>query len=216
MKFCGVVSITVLYILDLIGTFAFGLSGGILAIRKGMDLFGVFVLAVVTAIGGGTTREVMLNNQELFIIYNPDYIAVILASAICSFIFYERLLRINSVILIADAFGLGTFVCIGVSRALTAGVPLFGAVIVGLITSVVGGMLRDIIAKEMPMILVRDFYAMACLIGAIIYVFLYWLGLPETPVMLISAAVVIILRLLAIKYRWNFIRKKMSGKSETS
>lgn len=208
--------ITVLYTLDLIGTFAFGLSGGILAIRKGMDLFGVFVLAIVTAIGGGTTREVMLGNRELFIIYNPDYIVVILASAICAFIFYEKLLRVNSVILIFDAFGLGTFVCIGVSRALAVGVPLFGAVIVGLITSVVGGMLRDIIAKEMPMILVRDFYAMACLIGAITYAFLYWIGLPETWVMLVSAAVVIILRLLAIRYHWNFIRKRAVDGGESS
>ncbi len=199
---------TLLYALDLVGTFAFGLSGGILAIRKGMDLFGVFVLALVTAIGGGTTREVMLGNQELFIFYNAHYIYVILLSAFCAFIFYERLLKINSVILVMDAVGLGTFVCIGVSRALTFGVPLFGAVLVGLITSVVGGMLRDIIAKEMPMILVRDFYAMACLIGAVTYVILYRLGIPESPVMLISATVVIVLRLLAIKFNWNFIRKK--------
>jgi uncharacterized membrane protein YeiH len=197
-----------LYSLDLLGTFAFGLSGGILAIKKGMDLFGVLVLALVTAIGGGTVREVMLGNQELFIFYNSDYIWVILASALAAFVFYEKLLKINYCMLLVDAVGLGTFVCIGVSRAISVGVPLFGAVIVGLITAVVGGMLRDIIAKEMPMILVRDFYAMACLIGASIYVFLYWLGLQETAVMLVSASVVIILRILAIVFHWNFIRKK--------
>ena len=197
-----------LYFIDLLGTFAFGLTGGIVAIRKNMDLFGVFVLSMVTAIGGGTIRDIILGSKQLFILSNPVYITLIIASTLCAFLFYRVLLRINSIILILDAFGLGTFVCIGVSKALSSGIPPFGSVIMGLITGVAGGMMRDILAKEIPMVLVRDFYAMACVIGGSFYVALYQMGLPEGTVMPISAAVVFTLRLLAIRYRWNFIRKK--------
>lgn len=196
----------ILYLFDIIGTFAFGLTGGLVAIRKEMDLFGLFVLALVTAAGGGTIRDVMLGDVHLFLFYDPVYILTIIASTLATFVFYRQLLKIGSMILILDAIGLGTFVCIGASKALEKGVPAFGAVIFGLLTAVGGGVLRDVLAREIPMVLTRDFYAMACIIGGIIYTMLLSFGLDDETVTFVSAAVIIALRLLAIKYGWNFIK----------
>lgn len=135
---------TVIYALDLIGTFAFALSGAIMAIRKDMDLFGISVLAFVTAIGGGTTRDLLLGNTPVFILTEPIYLYISMFASMLAFLFYRALIKVNSVILLADALGLGTFVCIGVSKALAADVSYAGAVILGLITAVVGGMIRDL------------------------------------------------------------------------
>jgi uncharacterized membrane protein YeiH len=202
---------SILYLLDLIGVFAFGLTGGLVAKRKDMDLFGFFVLALVTATGGGTLREIMLGNTNLFLFYDPTYIIVIIASALCTFVFHNQILKITSIVLFLDAIGLGTFVCIGMSKALAAGVPAFGAVIFGLLTAVGGGVLRDVLAGEVPMVLHRDFYAVACIIGGVIYIFLYEIGLDQEIVMAVTTAIIIALRVLAIKYKWNFIAHSKSN-----
>lgn len=194
-----------LYFFDLLGTFAFGLTGGLVAVRKNMDLFGIFVLAMVTAVGGGIVRDMLLQRAGITFFNDPVYLYTVIASTLCTFLFFQKLFRINAIILIVDALGLGTFVCIGVSKAMASGLPVFGAVIMGLITAVVGGLLRDVLAREVPVILTRDFYAMSCIIGGIVYTQLFRLGVPEGKVMLISAFVVVALRLLAIRYKWNFI-----------
>lgn len=194
------------YILDLFGTFAFALSGALMAVKKNMDLFGMVVLALVTAIGGGTLRDMMLGLTPVFILTQPVYIYISVAAALCVFLFYKLFFRINSIILIADAIGLGTFVCIGISRAIDAHVSLTGAVLLGLITAVMGGILRDLLANEIPTVLIRDFYATACIIGGIVYVILYKLGVPHNIIILATAGFIIGLRILAIKFNWNFIK----------
>lgn len=195
-----------LHLFDLLGCFVFGLTGALLATQKRMDLFGMFILALVTAIGGGTLRDLMVGNTPLFFLLDPDYICVIFASTLCTFLFHQTLLKVKSVILILDAVGLGTFVCIGVSKGLEHGIPAFGAVLMGLITAVVGGILRDVLAGDIPVILSRDFYAMACVIGGIAYIILYDWKIPEEIVIAAASAITILLRLLAIKFKWNFIR----------
>ncbi|MDO7787381.1 trimeric intracellular cation channel family protein [Desulforamulus aquiferis] len=197
---------TIMYSLDLLGSFAFALSGAILAIRKNMDLFGIFVLAFVTAIGGGTTRDLLLGDTPVFILTEPIYIYISIIASLLAFLFYRALIRINSVILLADALGLGTFVCIGVSKALAADVSFAGAVILGLITAVVGGIIRDLLANEIPAVLMRDFYAITCIGGGIIYVLLHNHGIPQNFVMLSSAGFVILLRVLAIRFNWCLVR----------
>ncbi|SHF08727.1 Uncharacterized membrane protein YeiH [Desulforamulus putei DSM 12395] len=174
---------TILYFLDLLGTFAFALSGALAAIKKEMDLFGVVVLALVTAIGGGTTRDVLLGNTPVFILNEPIYIYVSLAGAVCTFLFYRSFFKINSIILIVDALGLGTFVCIGVSMALEAGISFAGAVMMGVITAVMGGIIRDVLSGEVPSVLTRDFYAMTCVVGGILYIVLYRQNVSPNVVM---------------------------------
>lgn len=202
---------SILYLLDLFGTFAFALSGALVAVKKEMDLFGVIVLALVTAVGGGTLRDTLLGNTPVFALTDPNYVYISLAGAICTFIFHKQLFKINSVILIADAFGLGTFVCIGISKALNVHISFTGAVILGVTTAVVGGMIRDVLAREVPVVLTRDFYAMTCVVGGLLYIILYKYHIAEDIIMPLTAGIIIILRLLAIKYNWNFIKVKKQG-----
>ncbi|AEF93074.1 Uncharacterized protein family UPF0126 [Desulfotomaculum nigrificans CO-1-SRB] len=201
---------TVLYFFDLFGTFAFAVSGALIAIKKEMDLFGVMVLALVTAIGGGTTRDLLLGNTPVFALTEPVYIYVSLSAAILTFLFANAFFRIHSVIMIADALGLGTFVCIGVSRGLAANISLTGAVILGVITGVVGGIIRDMLAGEVPTVLTKHFYAMTCVAGGILYITLYRLNVNHNTVMLVTAGFIIVLRLLAIKFRWHFFKAKQT------
>lgn len=198
---------SVLHFLDLFGTLAFAVSGALVALNKRMDLFGVMVLALVTAIGGGTIRDLLLGSTPVFALADPVYIYIALAGALGTFLFCTALLKVNSIILIADAIGLGTFVCIGISRALAAGANVAGAVMLGVITAVAGGIIRDVLAGEMPAVLARDFYAMACAAGGLIYVVLYKYNVPESTTMLIAAGSVIVLRVLAIRHGWNFVKR---------
>lgn len=200
----------VINVLDLLGTFAFALSGALMAIKKDMDLFGIFVLALVTAIGGGTTRDILLGNTPVFFVNEPVYIYISVAASLSAFFFYNLFFRVTSVILMVDAVGLGTFVCIGVSKALEANISLAGAVLLGLITSVMGGIIRDLLSKEMPAVLTRDFYAITCILGGIVYVILYQLGISQNLIVLVTTALIISLRLLALKYKWNFIKVRYS------
>lgn len=203
---CEANKMTVINIFDLLGTFAFALSGALMAIKKDMDLFGILVLAMVTAIGGGTLRDILLGFTPVFILNNPIYIYISVVAAFGAFFFSRILFRINSVILIADAIGLGTFVCIGISKAIEANVSLTGAVLLGLITAVMGGMIRDLLANEIPAVLVRDFYAITCILGGIAYVVLYRLGVSHNITVLSTTGFIIVLRLLAIEFSWNFIK----------
>jgi uncharacterized membrane protein YeiH len=195
-----------LHWLDLFGTFAFALSGALTAIKKDMDLFGILVLALVTAIGGGTIRDILLGIAPVFFLNQPVYIFLAVAATFCAFFFHRELFKINSVILTADAVGLGTFVCLGVSKALAAQVSSTGAILLGLITAVMGGMIRDLLENEIPAVLIRDFYAMTCVLGGVIYVLLYKLGISQNMIVLTTAGLTITLRLLAIHFHWNFIK----------
>lgn len=200
---------SVLHFFDLFGTLAFAVSGALIALNKKMDLFGVMVLALVTAIGGGTIRDLLLGSAPVFALADPAYIYIALAGALGAFVFCAALFRVNSIILVADAIGLGTFVCIGISRALAAGANVTGAVVLGVITAVAGGIIRDVLAGEIPSVLTRDFYAMACVAGGLIYVILYKYDVPEIGAMLLSAGTVIILRILAIRFKWNFVKRNI-------
>ncbi|MHB8158068.1 MAG: trimeric intracellular cation channel family protein [Desulfocucumaceae bacterium] len=206
---------SIIYLLDLFGAFAFALSGALMAIKKDMDLFGIVVLAFVTAIGGGTVRDILLGNTPLFILNNPVYIYLSIVASLFAFMFYRTLFKINSAILIADALGLGVFVCIGVSKALEADVSYTGAVLLGLITAVMGGIIRDILAKEIPSVLTRDFYAVTCIGGGIVYVALHSLNLPQGNIMLLTAVSVILLRLLAIMFNWNLVKVSSISSKES-
>lgn len=197
---------SVIYLLDLFGSFAFALSGALMAIKKDMDIFGIVVLAFVTAVGGGTLRDLLLGDTPLFILNNPEYIYISITASIISFLFYRVLFRINSAILIADALGLGVFVCIGVSKGLDANVSFAGAVILGVTTAIVGGVIRDLLANEIPAVLKRDFYAVTCVAGGLVYISLYMLNVPQNTITLLTAGFVIILRLLAITFKWNLIK----------
>lgn len=191
-----------LYVMDLVGVFAFAVSGALRAGREGMDIFGVLVVAAVTAIGGGTVRDVLLDDP-VYWLTDVTYLYVILAAAVSTLV-YARLRRPPArALLVADAFGLAVFAVLGVRAGLEAGTSPLVAVLMGAITGVVGGAVRDVLCRETPMILRREIYATAAIAGATTYVVLSaWVG-PGAVTLTASIAVTLLLRLAAVRYDLN-------------
>lgn len=192
-----------LYTLDLIGTIAFAASGALAGVRRGMDLFGILVLAMVTAIGGGTLRDLLLGDLPPFCLRNEIYLWLPIIAALVVFFTHRRLPRFAPVLLYLDAIGLGTFVVIGTGKAISLHTGPIGAVLMGIITGTAGGVMRDILSNEIPLIMRREIYASACILGGIILVLLRNMNAPDNLSLLISASAVILLRILAIRYNWS-------------
>jgi uncharacterized membrane protein YeiH len=192
----------ILYVLDLLGVAVFAASGAIAAGRKRMDLLGVVVIATVTGIGGGTIRDVLLDRHPVFWIADPTYLWVSLVAAVLTLL-YARIFKLPRVsLLVADAFGLGLFTIIGARVAEEQ--DLNWAIVVGMgtITGTAGGLLRDVLSAEIPLLLRRsDLYATAAIVGAIGYLALQTAGMQRLHAALAGIAVVVVLRLAAILWR---------------
>lgn len=189
-----------LYLLDLFGVAVFAVSGALAAGRKRMDIFGMMVVAVVTAIGGGTIRDVLLDNRPIFWIGDTTYLLVILAAAGLTLVYTRFLRPPRNSLQIADAFGLALFTIVGARIAQESGAPDLIVVIMGAITGSAGGLLRDVLCAEIPLILRRDIYATAAIAGAAIFVLLTNLGIAVPIAAPISVFTIFVLRLAAIKY----------------
>ncbi len=161
-----------IYLLDLFGVAVFAITGALAAGKKKMDLFGVVVLALATALGGGTLRDVILGAYPVFWISNPTYIFVGTAVAVSIFTAARFMRPPDRALKFADAFGLAVFTVIGTEKALSQGVPVSIAVIMGVMTGVAGGIIRDILSGEIPLVLKAEIYATASLCGAIIFAIL--------------------------------------------
>jgi uncharacterized membrane protein YeiH len=190
----------IIYLLDLFGTAVFAVTGALIAGHKRMDIFGVVVVAVVTAIGGGTMRDVVLGATPVFWVDDARYLIVSVAAALVTFVAAPSVNRQRHVLLIADAFGLAIFTVIGAERALAADVHPMIAVVMGVMTGVAGGIARDVLCGEVPLILKKEIYATASLLGGVVFVFMATARLGDLAV-LCAVAVVLIVRLAAI--RWN-------------
>lgn len=189
-----------LYLLDLFGVAVFAVSGALTAGRKSMDLFGVIVVAVITAIGGGTVRDILLDERPIFWIEDPTYLIVILAATAAT-ILYGRFLRPPRVsLLVADAFGLAVFTFIGAQTSYATGAPYLIVVVMGAITGSAGGIMRDVLCAEVPLILRREIYATASVAGAVVFVLLQEIGAASPLLPLLSIATVFVLRLAAIGF----------------
>ena len=194
---------SLLYILDLIGVAVFAVSGALVAGRKSMDLLGVVVIAVVTAIGGGTIRDVLLDRSPIFWLDNTTYLMVIIASAAFTTVYTRYRKPPLQALLIADAFGLALFTISGAQIAEQAGLPWISVMLMGAITGAAGGVIRDVLCAEIPLILRRDIYATAALAGGGLYVLLQTLGVPDLAATLAGMAVVVALRFAAILWGWR-------------
>ena len=202
-----------LNILDMIGTVAFAISGAMTAIRKRMDILGVMILGMVTAVGGGMIRDIVLGIRPPQAFKEPVYaLSALLVSAVI-FIYirirakgYQRIsgIRFQQILMAADTLGLGVFTVVGVKAAFlgNAEINYFFAVFLGTITGVGGGLLRDIMAGDKPYIFVKHLYACASIAGALICALL-WENAGEQIAMLSGAGCVIVMRFLAIRYKWN-------------
>ena len=192
-----------LYLLDLLGTAAFAASGAWAGVRREMDLFGVLMLGMVTAIGGGTLRDLLLGDLPPFCFKNEVYLWLPLLVALLVFAAHRFFPKLETPLLYFDAIGLGTFVVIGTGKALAFQTGPIGAVLLGVMTGTAGGAIRDILSNQVPLILRREIYASACILGGTLLVILTRLQVASNISLLIAASSVILLRLLAIHYNWS-------------
>lgn len=196
------IEITFTQVLDFIGTLAFAISGIRLASAKQFDLFGAYVVGVVTAIGGGTMRDLMLGNQ-IFWMTNSFYLICSAIALLWVIAFRRLLVRQNNTWFLFDTIGLALFTVTGIEKTLTAPAeyPFWVAIIMGAITGAAGGVFRDVFINEVPLIFRKEIYALACVIGGMVYgVCYHQLGLDTISSGLICGSTVIIMRLLAVKY----------------
>jgi len=194
--------VNILYLLDLVGTAAFAAWGAWVGVRKQMDLFGVLVLGMVTAVGGGTLRDLLLGDIPPFSLKDETYIWIAAGISLFVFINRARFKVFEAPLLYFDAIGLGTFVVIGTTKALDFQLGWLGAVLMGVMTGTAGGLFRDVLANEVPLILRREIYASACVVGGGLLVALKLAGANHAFAALLAAGTVIIIRLLAIHYDW--------------
>jgi uncharacterized membrane protein YeiH len=195
--------VSLLYTLDLIGTAAFAASGAWAGIRRDMDLFGVLVLGIVTATGGGTLRDMLLGDSPPFCLQDETYLYIAAAVSLLVFFLHRRLKFLQHPLLYFDAVGLGTFVVIGTGKALTFHLGFLGSVLMGVMTATAGGVVRDVLSNQVPLILRKEIYASACLAGAVLLVLLQRTPMPPPLAALTAALTVITVRLLAIRYNWS-------------
>jgi uncharacterized membrane protein YeiH len=190
------------FIIELLGTMAFAVSGAFAAMEKKLDVFGVVVIAFVNAIGGGTIRDVLIGN--LPVTWMQDIIApsVILATAVVAILYRNIFHNLPKTLLLFDSLGLGLFTITGIQKGLDAGIHPAICVALGTITGCFGGVIRDLLLREIPVLFHKEFYASACIVGGVVYfLLLYVVSAPVAQ----TAAIVIVcaLRLLAAKFNWR-------------
>lgn len=201
--------INLLYILDLFGVAVFAISGVLAAGRKSLDLLGVVIIAVVTAIGGGTTRDLLLDRHPIFWISDPTYLLVIIIAALATLWYTRHKEPPEKALLLADALGLAVFTIIGaqISQEVISNSVIIA--IMAAITGTVGGLIRDVLSNDIPLIMRKDIYATAALAGATIYLLLQLTALAPMVNIVVGMLVVIGLRLAAIQWQLHLPRFKL-------
>lgn len=190
-----------LTIIEIIGTIAFAISGIRLAAAKEFDWFGAYTIGLVTAIGGGTLRDILLD-LPVFWMQTPWYLMVTGISLAVVIIFRRTLVRFNKTLFSFDAIGLALFVVIGIQKTLSVGYPMWVAIIMGMITGAFGGVLRDILINEEPLFFRKDIYATACIAGGILYWVCNIIGFNPIVEQSVCGISIIIIRVLALHYNW--------------
>lgn len=190
-----------LHLLDLAGIVVFAISGALVAGRKRMDFFGVMVLAVVTAVGGGTLRDLLLGIRPVFWVADPTPILAAVAAAAVTVGAARLLQRTMTVLLVADAFGLALFTVLGTEKALACGAPPVIAVLLGTMSGTAGGMARDVLCGEIPLILRKEIYATAALVSGASFALLSRAGAGELWAVFGGVAPGLVLRLAAIRWQ---------------
>ena len=186
-------------LIDYAGTFAFAISGIRLASAKRFDWFGAYVVGLVTAIGGGTLRDLLLDVTPFWML-QPSYLVVTGLALLFVILLGKQVIRLTNTFFIFDAIGLGLFVVVGIEKSLAAHFPFWVAIMMGMITGSAGGVTRDIFINEEPLIFRKDIYALACVVGGLVYLLCFKMGMIPVLMQILSAVSVIVTRVLAVKY----------------
>lgn len=186
-------------LLDLIGTFAFAISGIRLASFKQIDWFGAYIIGLVTAIGGGTLRDLLLDVTPFWML-DFKYLLITGVALIATLIFKDKIFKWGSTLFLFDTIGLGLFTIVGITKSIDAGLPFWVCIIMGTITGTVGGVIRDVLINEVPLLFRKDIYALACVFGGVVYFLTSYFNLPTGVTEMMAAFTVIGFRLFAVKY----------------
>jgi uncharacterized membrane protein YeiH len=188
---------------DLVGVAVFAASGASAAVAKRFDIFGVIFVGVVAALGGGILRDLLIGAVPPYALTHWLYLVVPVLAGGLLFYFHPQFGRLRRTVLVLDAAGLGLFTATGTLRARDLAVPIVGAAVIGMITGIGGGLLRDLLTGEIPIVLRREIYAVASLLGAVIVLLLDQAGVARPVIVSASAAVVFIIRLIALTRHWS-------------
>lgn len=191
------------YLLDIIGTMAFALSGALTAMNKRLDPFGIFIIAFVTAVGGGTLRDVLIGKTPVAWMLNLNYVYVICFGYFLAIIFRKKLDKLRKSLFFFDTIGLGVFTLIGLEKGVNIGLHPVICVALGTMTACFGGVIRDVLCAEIPVIFRKEIYATICLLGGFVFFLLRKWNLPNDFIYLLTSLVIIIVRLLVVKFKWS-------------
>ena len=193
---------TFVALIDFLGTFAFAISGALVAVRHRLDLFGVLVLSFAAATAGGIARDVLLDMVPASVV-DWRYLAVSLVAGLITFRWHDQVERLRNPVQVSDAIGLSLFAVLGAGKALANGLGPTGAVMLGILSGVGGGIVRDVLVATVPSVLHRELYAVAAFIGALVVVVAHALALPAAPAAVAGAVACFVVRWLAIRRGWR-------------
>ena len=189
-----------IYILDIVGTFAFAISGALVASDKKFDLFGVIIIAFVTAVVGGMLLDILMNAHPINWFGDLNYVWTILIAVIFTMIFKSKIAPLSKTMFLFDTIGIGVFTLIGVQKGFSYNLHPFVAIIMGMISSVFGGVLRDILTNKVPLIFKKEIYASACLIGGLVFWLSNYFQVSQLFQFFITLFSVILVRSIAVKF----------------
>ena len=202
-------------LIDYGGTFVFAISGVMAGVERKFDLFGVFILGFVTATGGGTLRDVMIGSTPVSWMQDEVYVYLVMSAVPLAFLAAKWIRRLRKSFFIFDTIGIGLFTVLGLQKTLAVGLSPFIAVMMGVVSAVFGGVIRDVLANRSPLIFRKEIYAFACLAGAVLY--LGAVALFDTEIAMLAAILtVILIRVLAIRYRWALPFRPLFGEKDQS
>lgn len=192
-----------IYTLNIIGTFVFAISGALTASEKKMDAFGSAVIALITALGGGTLRDILIGSQPVGWLLDPNYLYTVIAALVFSYLFKKWIVKLTRTMFLFDTIGIGLFAVLGVQKTLDFGLAPAIAIMMGAVSAVFGGVLRDVLSNRVPLIFRKEIYATACLAGGSLYFGLTFTSLPDFWNIWIAVVVVMGIRILAVKRGWG-------------
>jgi uncharacterized membrane protein YeiH len=189
------------YAIDILGTIAFAISGVLVALNKRMDPFGILIIAFVTAVGGGTLRDILIGDTPVSWMKNMTYVYVIFGSTVFAVVFKNKIDYLRKSLLLFDTIGIGLYTVVGVEKGISAGLNPIICVSLGTISACFGGVIRDILCNEIPVIFRKEIYATACILGGFSYFLIKKLPIDIDLAFVIAGLIVILIRLLAIKFK---------------
>lgn len=194
-------------LMEIIGTVAFAVSGALVAIEKELDYYGIAFLAIITAVGGGIIRDVLIDLRLPVALANPIYVLISIGAAALVILFYKKIVKYQNIVLFFDAIGLAAFTAIGAEAALSHDVYTpFVVITLAILTGTGGGILRDVFAKEIPFVFRKEVYAVACIIGAVTFMAAFHFARDARLSMYICFGVTLAVRLVAIKMNWHLAK----------